>query len=123
MEAKWYRKAAEQGDAIAQNNLATMYYTGQGIRRHYVQAAKFCRKSAEQGSVPAQYSLGYMYAKGVGVPQDYVQAHKWFDLAATRGNKKATIRRDLYAKKMTQANISKARKQAREWLVKHRRGK
>jgi len=36
--AKWYRLAAEQGDAIAQGNLGFMYYSGQGVPQDYVQA-------------------------------------------------------------------------------------
>jgi uncharacterized protein len=28
---KWYRKAAEQGDASAQYNLGLMYYNGEGV--------------------------------------------------------------------------------------------
>jgi len=35
---KWYRKAAEQGDADAQFNLALMYDNGQGVPQDYVQA-------------------------------------------------------------------------------------
>ena len=33
-----YRRAADQGDALAQNNLGTMYATGEGVPRDYVQA-------------------------------------------------------------------------------------
>jgi uncharacterized protein len=37
---KWYRKAAEQGDAIAQNNLGVMYENGKGIPQNYPDAIK-----------------------------------------------------------------------------------
>ena len=30
--AKWYRKAADQGDAKAQNTLGAMYYHGLGVK-------------------------------------------------------------------------------------------
>ena len=36
--AKWYRKAAEQGRANAQNNLGVMYERGQGVPLDYAQA-------------------------------------------------------------------------------------
>ena len=36
--ARWFRKAAEQGSAGGQNNLAAMYMTGSGVKRDYVQA-------------------------------------------------------------------------------------
>ena len=57
--------------------------------------------------------------KGEGVPQDYVQAHMWFNLAAAQGNVVGRKNRDIVAKKMTSADISKAQAMAREWLEKH----
>ena len=32
---KWYRKAAEQGFARAQDNLGWMYYKGYGVQQNY----------------------------------------------------------------------------------------
>jgi hypothetical protein len=37
----WYRQAAEQGYASAQNNLGLMYSQGQGVAQDYVQAYKW----------------------------------------------------------------------------------
>ena len=34
----WYRKAAKQGRAIAQNNLGVMYENGRGVPQDYVRA-------------------------------------------------------------------------------------
>jgi TPR repeat protein len=34
----WYRKAAEQGNAVAQLFLGTFYLVGQGVAQDYVQA-------------------------------------------------------------------------------------
>lgn len=36
----WYRKAAEQGDANAQNNLGYMYASGRGVQNDNFEAAK-----------------------------------------------------------------------------------
>ena len=36
--AKWYRKAADQGNAYAQSNLGWMYANGRGVPQDYVQA-------------------------------------------------------------------------------------
>ena len=74
---------------------------------------------AEQEYSSAQNNLGVMYEKGQGVRQDYVQAHMWFNLAATRGHKMALKNRDIIAKRMTPADISKAQRLAREWWAKH----
>ena len=46
---KWYRKAAEQGDADAQYNLGWMYKNGYGISQDDSEAVKWFRKVAEQG--------------------------------------------------------------------------
>ncbi len=118
-----YRRAAEQGDASAQNNLGHMYRTGQGVAQDYAEAVKWWRKAAEQGDAKAQYNLGHMYSYGLGVPQDQVQAHMWFNLAAFRfplGEDRdlAVKNRDIVAKRMTPVQISEAHKLAREWKLK-----
>ena len=79
---KWYLKAAEQGDAVAQNHVGNMYATGQGVTRDYAEAMSWYTKAAEQGDASAQNNLGSMYAAGKAVPRDLVQAHKWYTLAA-----------------------------------------
>jgi hypothetical protein len=38
MAAYWYRKAAEQGNAPAEQNLAVNYYKGQGVTQDFQQA-------------------------------------------------------------------------------------
>jgi TPR repeat protein len=51
---KWYRKAAEQGEATAQANLGFMYDRGQGVTEDVTQAAMWFSKAAEQGKAAAQ---------------------------------------------------------------------
>jgi TPR repeat protein len=80
-----YRKAAEQGSALAQTNLGDIYFKGQGAPQDYQQALSWYRKAADQGMAAAQYNLGYMYRKGLGVPQDYQQALSWYRKAADQG--------------------------------------
>ena len=46
---KWYRKAAEQGNAYGQNNLGKMYANGLGVAKDEAEAVKWFRKAAEQG--------------------------------------------------------------------------
>ena len=41
---KWYLKAAEQGNAIAQNHLGVMYDQGKGVTQDYKEAAKWYLK-------------------------------------------------------------------------------
>jgi TPR repeat protein len=83
---KWYRLAAEQGEAKAQFNLGHMAGHGQGGPQDYAEAAKWFRLAADQGNLKAISSLGFMYASGQGVPQDYAEAAKLYRLAAEQGN-------------------------------------
>jgi uncharacterized protein len=82
---KWYRKAAEQGDAVAQYYLGLMYLNGKGVPEDDAEAVKWFRKAAEQGNAKAQYYLGFMYANGTGVPEDDAEAVKWYRKAAEQG--------------------------------------
>ena len=45
---RWWRKAAEQGEASAQEELGTAYFFGDGVQRDHSEAAKWFRKAAEQ---------------------------------------------------------------------------
>jgi tetratricopeptide (TPR) repeat protein len=51
--AKEYKKAAEQDNAIAQNNLGFMYRNGKGVLQDDKEAVKWYRLAAEQGSTNA----------------------------------------------------------------------
>ena len=46
---KWYRMAAEQGQANAQDNLGFAYAKGLGVPKDEAKAVKWCRMAAEQG--------------------------------------------------------------------------
>ena len=90
---KWYRKAAEQQNLVAQNNLATCYVQGQGVAQDYAEAVKWYRKAADQGYVEAQSSLGACYTAGYGVAQDYAEAVKWYAKAAQQQDSSAQLKR------------------------------
>ncbi|MBO5694798.1 MAG: protein kinase, partial [Lentisphaeria bacterium] len=71
---KRYRKAAEQGDAKAQNNLGDCYYKGHGVTQDYKEAVKWYRKAADQGLASAQCNLGVCYEYGHGVEKNLTEA-------------------------------------------------
>ncbi len=117
------RSLTEQGDADAQFNLGLMYANGQRVPQDDAEALKWFRKAAAQDLAEAQNSLGVVYANGQGVPQDYAQALMWFNLAASRfppgeDRDKALMNGEFVAISMTPAQISEARKLAREWRPK-----
>jgi hypothetical protein len=82
---KWWRKAAEQGNAPAQYHLGLAYSIGEGVPQDYAEAARWYRKAAEQGHAAAQYNLALQYHFGEGVPQDYIQEAAWIRKAAEQG--------------------------------------
>ena len=100
---RWYRLAADQGRASAQNNLGGMYSNGRGVPQDAAEAARWYRLAADQGDAAAQFNLGLMYAKGRGVPQDYVSAHMWANLAAAQGHENARELRDTLAEAISAA--------------------
>jgi TPR repeat protein len=83
---QYFRVLADQGNAVAQNNLGFMYDQGLGVPQNYAQAVVWYRKAADQGDAAAQNNLGRMYDGGHGVPQDYAQAVVWLRKAAEQGN-------------------------------------
>jgi TPR repeat protein len=111
----WFRKAADQGLSDAQYFLGSMYDKGRGVARDYATAVKWYRKAADQGNAVAQFELGVMYYNGQEVAQDYVQAHKWFNLATAQGFSLAIKKRDIVAKRMTNAQVAEAQRLARAW--------
>jgi hypothetical protein len=112
----WYRKAAEQGNAMAQFNLGNMYANGQGVPKDDQQAVAWFRKAAEQGNDRAQFSLGLMYDNGQGVPKDEQQAAAWHRKAAEQGNDRAQVNLGLmYANGQ---GVPKDEQQAVAWFRK-----
>ena len=90
----WYRKAADQGHAAAQNALGWMYKSGKGVSVDKKQAAYWFRKAAVQGHAVAQYGLGSIYGElqlgGSGsiayhYIEDREQAIYWYRKAADQG--------------------------------------
>ena len=51
---QWYRKAAEQGDAIAQFNLGLKYANGEGVPKDDVQAYAWANLAGAQGHESAR---------------------------------------------------------------------
>lgn len=86
---KWYRLAAEQGYAAAQNSLGHCYDLGVGVQQDDTEAIKWYWMAADQGDSDGQYFIGCSYHWGKGIQQDYAEAIKWFRLSADQKNAKA----------------------------------
>ncbi len=73
----WYRKAAEQGDAVAQIALGDCYFKGLGVAMDYDKAVYWYRKAVDQGDPRAMEALAKCYEEGKGVVKDAGQAAYW----------------------------------------------
>lgn len=78
-------KAAEGGNADAQNNLGVMYFKGESVPKDLTKAAEWYRKAAEKNHIKAQYNLGILYQD----KEDFSSAVYWFGKAAEQGHSKA----------------------------------
>ena len=88
---KWYRKAAEQGDAQAQRNLGLCYYYGEGVAKDFGEAVKWLRRGAGQGDAQAQRLLGVCYEYGNGIEKNLAEAACWYRKAADQGDAQSQL--------------------------------
>ena len=76
----------DQGDAIAQYNLANLHLRGQGgLPQDAGQAAFWFRKAADLRNAEAMNYLGVLDDRGDGVPADRAEAMRWYKMAAAAG--------------------------------------
>ncbi len=80
---------AENGIAVVQFVVGSMYAGGMGVPQDYKEAIRWFRLAAEQGYADAQTDLGLMYDRGQGVAQDSKEAGNLYRLAAEQGHVKA----------------------------------
>ena len=101
--AKWFSKAAEQGNEWALwrlkecckkvpelEELVRRLCEGSAIQEN--NKMENFRIAAEHGDADAQYKLGFCYYHGNGVPKNYKEAVKWFGKSAEQGNEWAMWR-------------------------------
>ena len=141
---------ADDGDAAAMLSVSDFYKNGTCGTKDTALARKWHRSAAEHGDAYAQMTLGSNYRIAAeGLAADTVLAYKWYALAAaaakprskagpgdpfaqllpltgsasfgdTAADLQAAAQRDRMAKKMTPAQIKKAKELARNWKPKTR---
>jgi len=79
---KWMLKAADAGNAAAQNNIGLSYLHELGASKDEKTAFSWFEKSAKQGLAYAQSELAMLYYEGRGVEQDTQKAYDWWLSAA-----------------------------------------
>jgi len=85
---RWYRAAADQGNAAGQASLGVFYVAGLGgLAQDDREAGRLFRLAADQGNATGQAYLGGLYATGRGgLAQDDREAARLFRLAADQGS-------------------------------------
>jgi len=87
---RWFERAARQGLAEAQFQLANLFAFGLAPVPADTDpartAAQWYFEAARQGHAEAQYSLGILFLTGSGVTQSAAEAQKWIDRAAAQGH-------------------------------------
>ena len=89
--AKWFHRAAAQGEVFSEAVLGRLYYFGQGVAKSYIQSVRWFRMAAEAGDAESQYNVGTFYERGffeqgVDFRIDNREAVKWYRLAARQGH-------------------------------------
>lgn len=80
---KWFKKAADNGNAEALYFLYSVYRSGYlEEKRDEDKAIQLLKKSAEAGFIPAIYELGEKYYRGWGVEQDEDKGVEMYRMAA-----------------------------------------
>jgi uncharacterized protein len=84
--AKWYRAAAQQGNAEGQFQLARLVHEGgEGLKKSPEIAVQLYKNAADQGHGLAQNWLAYCYQRGIGVAAGDDTAVEWYAKAADQG--------------------------------------
>src|SRR5579864_200700 len=83
LELAWYRKAADQGSSIAENQIGTYFDLREG--HDQAEGFKWYRRAADRGDAAAQNNVAIMYADGLGVKADIAEAAIWYRKAVENG--------------------------------------
>jgi hypothetical protein len=75
---------ADQGSAIAETLLGTLYHHGRGVKRDPATATAYFYRAAQRGYSPAQLALSSALERGSGTAQDRAAAYFWAQVASTR---------------------------------------
>ncbi|CAG8665011.1 24102_t:CDS:2 [Dentiscutata erythropus] len=92
MAVSWYREAAAQDHARAQDKLGVCLQLGIGCEKDEVTALHYFRLAAEQDHLTAMYNLANALEKGIGCEVDLEGATHWLERAASSGCRRSCER-------------------------------
>ena len=118
--ARWYEKAAGQGDADAQDMLSWMKLLGGGCPQDYPGARGGREKAAAQGRASAMARLGDIHHNALGVERDPAAAAEWWRRAARLGHAEAQAM--LGAAHLAGKGVARDPVEALHWLLRAEAG-
>ena len=80
-----FRAAADRGDAVAQNRVASLLQS----EERFEEAVRYWALAADQGYTSGEQGLGLCYRDGAGTEVDLGKARYWFERAAAKGDEDA----------------------------------
>lgn len=86
---KYFKIAADMGNAEAQYYTGLCYYSGNGTSINFNEAYKYFKKSADSGNTEALYYMGRCLISGKGVKKDIEKGNLLIKKASDKGNAKA----------------------------------
>jgi len=117
--AHWYRKAADQGHASAQNNLARLYEKGAGVLQSPTGARSWYQAACNSGERMACANLAKLYGGGGGLRPDDALAYFWARVAMLTGTDEPGISEELLQllrSRLAGADAARIEAQAQKWL-------
>lgn len=111
---RWYRFAAEHGEADAMTALGRLLLKGAGAETREA-AWQLFQRAAQLDDPNGQYFVGWMIAQRAKEPREEIEAYGWFRKAAHQGHVGAQIAVGTHL--MTGRGVAKDTKAAGEWLA------
>lgn len=118
---KHYKQLATMGDPVAQAQLSSMLFLGDGIPKNIEEAQRLANIArpqlellAEAGDSRAQVVLGSLYRDGRGVSKDEQKAMTWYRRASEKGS--ATAQVSIASMYLNGIGVSRNLQQVEAWV-------
>jgi TPR repeat protein len=85
LAAHWLSRAADHGNAVAENALGALYQSGRGVGADPAKATRLYLSAAGQGNRHAMSNLAVLYAGAGDGMKDFSEASRWFERSASLG--------------------------------------
>jgi len=105
---KYYERAAEKGNPLAENAIGGIYYEGLGVPSDQKKGAEYIQRAANKGMTRAQVHLADILLIGDILPKNKIEALKWLFRANVQGEVTARVTLRNLLSGITEVEISQA---------------